>query len=245
MDKKTDKTGLTAVREKIDALDAEMRSLLLARARLVEDVARSKAGEPDAIPLRPGREMQQMQALVDWHHAAQLPFPLLSLLAVWREIIGAALVQQGGLVVHICAETAALARNHFGVALNYHIHATTEALIAACDADPRSVGIIPLDISFTPKGSARIFARLPLLDAPEAVCYGAVPFETTDTMVTLIRASADGAQNIGTVLAQNGDAALVEIAASLRADEIADSYGDKAVWLGNYDLLQLPEGRVR
>ena len=64
-------------------------------------------------------------------------------------------------------------------------------------------------------------------------------------MVTLIRASADGAQNIGTVLAQNGDAALVEIAASLRADEIADSYGDKAVWLGNYDLLQLPEGRVR
>ncbi|MEC8098580.1 MAG: chorismate mutase, partial [Pseudomonadota bacterium] len=102
MDRNMDKTGLSAIRKEIDALDAQMRALLLARARLVEEVARSKAGEPETMPLRPAREMKQMQALADWHAIENPPFGLASLLAVWREIIGAALAQQGGLVVHVC-----------------------------------------------------------------------------------------------------------------------------------------------
>ena len=53
MDRNMDKTGLSAIRKEIDALDAQMRALLLARARLVEEVARSKAGEPETMPLRP------------------------------------------------------------------------------------------------------------------------------------------------------------------------------------------------
>ena len=116
MDQSTDKNGLAAIREEIDALDAQMRALLFARARLVEDVARSKAQELDTMALRPAREMQQMQVLADWHACEKPSFGLASLVAVWREIIGAALAQQGGLMVHICAQTARLARDHFGVA---------------------------------------------------------------------------------------------------------------------------------
>ena len=158
-----DKTGLSAIRKEIDALDAQMRALLLARARVVEEVARSKAGEPETMPLRPAREMKQMQALADWHASENPPFGLASLLAVWREIIGAALAQQGGLVVHVCAETVQLGRDHFGVAAQYQEHDSANDALRACDANPRSVAVIPLEAGFTPTGPAGVFARLPIL----------------------------------------------------------------------------------
>jgi hypothetical protein len=31
----------------------------------------------------------------------------------------------------------------------------------------------------------------------------------------------------------------------LRADEIADKYGAAVVWLGNYDLLHVPDGQEK
>jgi len=247
MDRNTDKTGLTAIREEIDGLDAQMRALLLARARLVEEVARSKAGEPEIMALRPAREMQQMQALADWHASEKPPFGLASLLAVWREIIGAALAQQGGLTVHICAATARPARDHFGAAAQYHEHDSADDAVRACDANPRSVAVLPLETDFTPAGAAGVFARLPILEQPVALCYGAVAFEPGDTMVTLARAPVSQAQAVEgcSILAQQGQDALIEIGAPLRADEIADKYGAAVVWLGNYDLLRVSDGQEK
>jgi len=250
-----DKTGLAAIREEIDALDAQIRALLLARARLVEHVARNKADAPETMALRPAREMQQMQALADWHASEKPPFGLSSLLAVWREIIGAALVQQGGLIVHICAATARMARDHFGVAAQYQTHDSAADAVRACDSDPRSVAVILLETEFTPAGAAGVFARLPVLEKPVALCYGAVSFEPSETMVTLVRAPASQAQNVegGVIIAQYGQDALIEIGSSwsgpspvpLRADEIADKYGEAVVWLGNYDLLHVPDGQEK
>ena len=255
MDRNTDKTGLAAIREEIDALDAQMRALLLARARLVEDVARSKADARETMALRPAREMQQMQALADWHASEKPPFGLSSLLAVWREIIGAALVQQGGLIVHICAATARMARDHFGVAAQYQTHDSAADAVRACDSDPRSVAVVPLETDFTPAGAAGVFARLPILEKPVALCYGAVSFEPSETMVTLVRARVSQAQAVegGVIMAQYGQDALIEIGSSLsgplraplRADEIADKYGGAVVWLGNYDLLHVPDGQEK
>jgi len=255
MDRNTDKTGLAAIREEIDSLDAQIRALLLARARLVEDVARSKADAPETIALRPAREMQQMQALADWHASEKPPFGLLSLLAVWREIIGAALDQQGGLIVHICAETARMARDHFGVAAQYQTHDSADDAVRACDNDPRSVAVILLETGFTPAGEAGVFARLPILEKPAALCYGVVSFEPSETMVTLVRAPVSQTQTVegGIIMAQYGQDALIEIGSSssgplrapLRADEIADKYGGAVVWLGNYDLLQIPDGQEK
>ena len=251
MDRNTDKTGLAAIREEIDYLDAQMRALLLARARLVEDVARSKADASENIALRPAREMQQMQALADWHASEKPPFGLSSLLAVWREIIGAALVQQGGLIVHICAATARMARDHFGVAAQYQTHDSAADAVRACDSDPRSVAVILLETDFTPAGAAGVFARLPILEKPVALCYGAVSFEPSETMMTLVRAPVSQAQTVegGVIMAQYGQDALIEIGSSwsgpLRADEIADKYGEAVVWLGNYDLLHAPDGQEK
>ena len=256
MDQNTDKNGLTAIREEIDTLDAQMRALLLARARLVEDVARSKADAQETMPLRPAREMQQMQALADWHASEKPPFGLSSLLAIWREIIGAALVQQGGLVVHICWATARLARDHFGVAAQYQTHASGEDAVGACDADPHAVAVIPLETDFIPTGAAGVFARLPILgqgDKSEAsaFCYGAVSFEPSENMVTLVRAPLSQAQAVegGSIIAQQGQDALIEIDSSLRgplrADEIADKYGAAVVWFGIYDLLHVSDGQEK
>ena len=247
MDRNTDKIGLTAIREEIDGLDAQMRALLLARARLVEEVARSKAGEPEIMALRPAREMQQMQALADWHASEKPPFGLTSLLAIWREIIGAALAQQGGLTVHICAATARLARDHFGASAHYHEHDSADDSLRACDANPRSVAVLPLAAQFTPAGAAGVFARLPILEQPGALCYGAVVFEPGDTMVTLARAPVSQAQAVegGRILAQQGQDALIEIGASLHADEIANKYGAAVVWLGNYGLLHVSDGQEK
>ena len=255
MDRNTDKTGLAAIRKEIDALDAQMRALLLARARLVEDVARSKADARETMALRPDREMQQMQALADWHASEKPPFGLSSLLAVWREIIGAALVQQGGLIVHICEATARVARDHFGVAAQYQTHDSASDAVRACDSDPRSVAVIPLETDFTPAGAARVFARLPILEKPVALCYGAVSFESSEGTVTLLRTPVSQAQAVGggVIMAQYGQDALIEIDSSLsgpspaplRADEIADKYGAAVVWLGNYDLLHVPDGQEK
>ena len=156
-----DKTGLSAIRKDIDALDAQMRALLLARARAVEEVARSKAGEPGTMPLRPAREMKQMQALADWHASENPPFGLASLLAVWREIIGAALAQQGGLVVHVCGETVHLGRDHFGVAAQYQEHDSANNALCACDANPRSVAVIPCLLYTSPSPRDQSGSRMP------------------------------------------------------------------------------------
>ena len=250
-----DKTGLAEIREEIDVLDAQIRALLLARARLVQHVARNKADAPETMALRPAREMQQMQALTDWHASEKPPFGLSSLLAVWREIIGAALVQQGGLIVHVCAATARMARDHFGVAAQYQTHDSAADAVRACDSDPRSVAVILLETDFTPAGAAGVFALLPILEKPVALCYGAVSFEPSETMVTLVRAPVSQAQNVegGVIMAQYGQDALIEIGSSwsgplrvpLRADEIADKYGEAVVWLGNYDLLHVPDGQEK
>ena len=247
-----DKTGLLAIRKEIDVLDAQMRDLLLARAWLVEDVARSKAGDSDTMPLRPAREMKQMQMLAEWHASENPPFGLASLLAVWREIIGAALAQQGGLVVHVCGETAHLGRDHFGVAAQYQEHDSTNDALRACDANARSVAVIPLEVGFTPMGSAGVFARLPILQQTvlseaAALCYGAVPFELDETMVTLACTGLSQLSKVeaACIIGRNQTHALIEIAAPLCADEIAEKYGASVVWLGNYDLLHVSDGQEK
>ena len=251
MDQNTDKNGLAAIREEIDALDAQMRALLFARARLVEDVVRSKAQELDTMALRPAREMQQMQVLADWHAREKPSFGLASLVAVWREIIGAALAQQGGLMVHICAQTARLARDHFGVAAQYVEHENAADAVRACDTTPRSVAVIPLEADLTTTGTAGVFARLPILETAAALCYGPVAFDLSETMATLVRARVSEAQIVegGVIIAQYGEDALIEIVPSsrgpLRADDIADKYGESVVWLGNYILLRVSDGQEK
>jgi chorismate mutase len=113
-------TSLADIRQQIDAIDREIFDRLVRRSALVTSVGEIKAASGVTTPLRPRREAEQLQQLAAWYAAAQPDMPFASVVAIWREIIGGALAQQGGLRVHVTAGTAQMARLYFGAAINYH-----------------------------------------------------------------------------------------------------------------------------
>ena len=116
-------------------------------------------------PLRPMREMQQMQALRAWQKAHA---PLLSeagLMAIWREIIGMALSQQGGISIYASQAAMATARAHFGASLTYE---TCAGDLSALADESRAIAVLTLAEACAPADGMAVFARLPLA-APQPV----------------------------------------------------------------------------
>ena len=161
---------LVAVRQEIDALDAKLRELLHARADLVAKVAASKAQNGGAT-LRPLREAQQMATLLAWQETHAESLPSAGLLAIWREIIGMALAQQGGLTVYATNASMAVARAHFGASLNY-VECDVATAMAAGETAERAIGVIALNEASAPKGAAQVLARLPIIGPASALLYG-------------------------------------------------------------------------
>lgn len=229
--------SLDKIRADIDALDAELRALLLARADLVNQVAQVKAhanssnssnsanaADELASPLRPLREMQQMQALLAWQKAEAPGLSPNGLVAIWREIIGMALAQQGGLTICASAAAGPVARAHFGASLTYQTCRTGADALAECAGKPRSLAVLTVDEATGPVDGLTVLARLPVLGAPQALIYGAAN-ETADKIgdgeVALVR--RDALQAGDRLIFQAADYALVE----------TDDPQDDAVW-GRY-----------
>ncbi len=227
--------ALDTIRAEIDALDAELRDRLLRRAQLVAEVAAAKTANGSAgAPLRPMREMQQMQALLAWQKAEAPSLSAAGLVAIWREIIGMALAQQGG--VTICASDAAMAsaRTHFGASLDYQ---TASPELDELAKNPRLIAVLTLDEAVAPPDGVAVFARLPLIGQAQALCYGALDAETgegndADGAVALVRRAA--AQAGDDIVFTGADYVLVET----RAPE-----GD-AVW-GRYLTLAPDAGLTK
>ncbi len=172
------KPDLLAIRRDIDALDANLRELLKARAGLVAKVAASKAQSGDARALRPAREAAQMADLKAWQETQAPELPLAGLTAIWREIIGMALNQQGGLTIFATAEAMAPARAYFGASLDYQICEDAKAVQNAIAGEPRAVGVVRQDQMSEPAEGVTRFAELPNADPSQtAWCYGTVADE--------------------------------------------------------------------
>ncbi len=181
------KLDLATIRQQIDALDGEMRELLRARAELVTQVAASKAQSDDGTALRPAREAQQMADLMAWQSAHAPALPLAGLIAIWREIIGMAIYQQGGLTVFATPDSMDAARAHFGASLTYELCADVQA---ALSSTARAIGVVDVAHAEAPMGDARVFARLPVIGDITALCYGIIALEEDDMAVTLVQRSA-------------------------------------------------------
>lgn len=216
-------TPLDKIRAEIDALDADLRARLLRRAELVAQIsaAKTQSGTQGA-PLRPVREMQQMRALRAWRDAEA---PMLSdagLLAMWREIIGMAVAQQGGITIAASGPAMPAARAHFGASLAYENY--TGALGDLAE-NGRSIAVLSLAEAVAPPAGVAVFARLPLIGAPTALCYGAVAQEDIDDdAVALVH--RDAPLQGDRLLYEGADYALVETIAA----------GSDAVW-GRYLTL--------
>lgn len=213
---------LAAIRRDIDALDAEMRSLLRARSDLVARVAAQKAQNGSSAPLRPLREAQQMAELAAWQADAAPHLPLPGLVAVWREIIGMALAQQGGLTVTATAAALPLARAHFGASLAYQTAADAAAATAALAA-PRTVAVLAAAEAVAPPAGCEIFARLPVYGAAAAFCYGPCSTEPQDDAALRLL--------VCRAAALPGDVAMADTAAGVLVE--TDAAGADPVW-GRY-----------
>lgn len=233
-------TDLADIREQIDALDSQLRDLLLARAELVDAVAAAKANSPDQGSLRPIREAEQTAALAQWQAENAPNMPLSGLVALWREIISMGLAQQGGLTIYHPEQSGLVARTHFGASLSYQtVASSADALSRAASgaADKKSLAIIPLADAVAGQDELHLVARLPAIGPPQALCYGPATSEQDGDCVTLIKAARDAAVLAqGQVIYRDGDVALCEV------DSFDETLADGCIVLGRYPRPLPTEG---
>lgn len=142
--------SLPALRKEIDRIDAEIHALLRERAGVVTDVARAKAATagdgPPALAFRPGREASMLRALAEAHSG---PFPLRSLVRIWREIIsGMTRIQQDLTVAAYRPDSGDsagwdAARDHFGMGMTYQPHRRARDVVVAIRDRRADIGVVP------------------------------------------------------------------------------------------------------
>lgn len=199
--------NLADIRSEIDALDADLRALLLRRADLVAQVAASKAQSGDGGVLRPEREAAQMRALLDWQEENASHLAKAGVLAIWREIISMAIAQQGGLTVYATPSALMAARGYFGASLTYGETADAAKALQSA-AQNNAVAVLSLDEAVAPRDGQAVFARLPIGGVGRALCYGAATLLPQESVSSLVWRTA--AQAGDRVLAERPDGVLVE-----------------------------------
>jgi chorismate mutase len=164
--------SLEEVRQRIDAIDAELLRLVDARAAVARDVAAAKAAAGDAgrFGLRPAREAQLLRGLLAQPRQAASPALVIR---IWRELIGESLNLQGPFHLAVWggrdpAQTLELARLRFGAAPRLRQVARPEdALAAARTPGGVAVAALAADSAWWGRLLAepklKVFAALPCL----------------------------------------------------------------------------------
>lgn len=164
--------SLEAVRARIDAIDAQLLTLVDERAGLAVQVAAAKAaaGEADKFALRPGREAQLLRSLLARPRGAARPSLVVR---IWRELIGDSLSRQGPFQISVfggrdSGRAVEGARLRFGAAPALRQVAKPEDAIAAAKT-LGGVAVLALS-SDTPwwgrllaEPRLKVFAALPCL----------------------------------------------------------------------------------
>lgn len=132
---------LAVLRAELDRIDNTIHDLLIERAGIVEQVARS--GKPAAF--RPGREASIVRRLVASHRGA---LPKVTLFRIWRELLAGTTGMQGGFSVSVCdpqpgAAFTQLAREHFGAMTPSRQHTSPAQALADVSHGRASVAVLP------------------------------------------------------------------------------------------------------
>jgi chorismate mutase/prephenate dehydratase len=133
--------GLAKLRAELDRIDDAVHDLLMQRAKVVEQVARS--GKPAAF--RPGREASIIRRLVRRHHGS---LPPVSLFRIWRELLAGTTAMQGRFSLAVSdpdpgAELTQLAREHFGALTPLRVYGSPGHALAEVSDGKASVAILP------------------------------------------------------------------------------------------------------
>jgi chorismate mutase-like protein len=236
---------LTAIRTRIDAIDAELHRLLIERSGVIRELIEIKGTSRPASAFRPDREADMMRRLV-MRHDGELP--LATIEHIWREIITTFTAMQApfGIAAGPAADSLALRdaiRFYFGFSIAVADCATSAAAIAQVKASARDIAIVPADSGgrwwdgLSGANAPKIFARLPFIEIPSrpadfpAYVIGP-PLEgkaAPDVQVFAIPAG-EGAQAAivsqgGRVATRDGDELLVELPIAASLDDVAREAG--------------------
>jgi chorismate mutase len=166
--------SLGEIRERIDAIDADLLRLVVERAGLAKSVALAKAaaGDGGKFGLRPGRETQLLKKLLAGPRNGARPGLIVR---IWRELIGDSLATQGPFHLAVWGgrdpgRAVEVARLRFGVAPSLRQVGKPEEAIA----EARSLGGVGV-CTLTPDNAwwgrllaeprLKVFAALPCLAA--------------------------------------------------------------------------------
>jgi chorismate mutase / prephenate dehydratase len=137
-----DGSGLARLRAALDRIDDQIHDLLMQRARVVDEVA--KTGKRSA--LRPGREASIIRRLLARHTGS---LPPQAIVRIWRELLAATTAMQGGFTLAVCdphpgAAYTQLAREQYGSLTPLRVHGGAAQAIAELSAGTASVAILPM-----------------------------------------------------------------------------------------------------
>jgi chorismate mutase len=232
--------SLTAVRARLDEIDASLLALVDERAELAGAVAAAKraeaAGAPPGFGLRPAREAQVLRALLARPRKAA---DTATVVRVWRELMAESLRLQGPF--HLTAwggpdlaRAVELSRLRFGVAASLAYARSPEEAIAA-GRTLGGVGVLMLNRE-TPwwgrllaEPKLRVFAALPCLKAwgpMSALAVAECPIEPSGSDDTFwVTDAPEPAEKIIEAMGRDGVAACqVQAAGGLRLFKLAGFY---------------------
>jgi chorismate mutase / prephenate dehydratase len=134
--------GLPALRAELDRIDNAVHDLLMQRALVVEQVA--KSGKPAAF--RPGREASIVRRLLARHTG---PLPPQTLFRIWRELLAGTTAMQGGFQVAVCepgtgGDMIQIAREHFGALTPLRAHGSPGQALGDVGNREAAVAVLPM-----------------------------------------------------------------------------------------------------
>lgn len=182
------KTTLDDLRGEIDGIDTAIHDLLMRRAALAEQIGQAKltgpapaaaGSKPPAVYLRPGREALVLRRIVRRHTG---PFPVPSLVRLWREIMSSLLRLQGPFSVAVLTggeDTPPglwdLARDYYGATTPMIACQGASQVMREVSEGRATVGVLPFPeqgerapwwpmLFSAGPDEPRVFARLPFYE---------------------------------------------------------------------------------
>jgi chorismate mutase/prephenate dehydratase len=145
----SDKDPLAGIRERIDAIDASIQSLVSERAECAREVAQIKRGQGDSGHFyRPEREAQVLRAVQARNRG---PLSDEAVARIFREIMSVCLALEKPLKVTFLGPegtyTHAAAVKHFGGLIESEPVASLEEVFRLVEADGADFGVVPVENS--------------------------------------------------------------------------------------------------
>ena len=169
-----DARALAVLRDRIDAIDAEMHRLLVERGTIIDALIQAKGTDNSGAAFRPGREADMMRRIVARHVGA---LPITTVEHIWREIITTFTRMQAPFDVVIDGSADPermrdLARFYFGFSVRL-VSAPDAAAVVSHVAATGDLGIIGFDQepdvgawwrALTRRSAPQIMALLPHIE---------------------------------------------------------------------------------